>query len=100
MNARVAPCKGCLERHPGCQTDECPRWKEWNEWQQERKSLIFKNRKMYASLRKIGIPKAKARRPAKLFEGKSHRKERANERMETRMAESDRFREEVRKREV
>lgn len=100
MNPKLAPCKGCQERHPGCQTDACPRWKEWHERQQARKKAIFKKRWLDTALRKVGSSKGKEKRPARLLQNKSHKREGNRERMETRMDESDRIREEVREREV
>lgn len=67
--------------------------------EQARKTVIFKKRWLDTALRKIGSSKGKEKRPARLLQNKSHKKEGNCERMETRMDESDRIREEVRKRE-
>lgn len=69
------------------------------QWQQARKTTIFKKRWLDNALRKVGSSKGKEKRPARLLQNKSHKREENRERMETRMDESDRIREEVRKRE-
>lgn len=70
-----------------------------HEWQQARKTTIFKKRWLDNALRKVGSSKGKEKRPARLLQNKSHKREGNRERMEKRMDESDRIREEVRKRE-
>lgn len=101
MNSRNAPCRNCSERQPGCQTDACPRWKEWHGKEMERKTLIYKRRWLENALRKVGKKRPGENHTARILQGKSHKKERPHgSRMEMEKAESGRIREEVRKREV
>lgn len=101
MDEKNAPCRECTtDRHPGCQTDACDRWKAWHDRQQQRKSQIFKKRWLDAALRKVGRKKPRESHTARVLQGKSHRKERQNgSRMEMEQAPGERFREEIRQRE-
>ena len=101
MDGRNAPCKGCERRHPGCQTDECPDWKPWHEWMREQKTKIFRKRWLDDACRKIGMKKPRESHTARVFQNKSHRKERPNgSRLEMEQeATSERIRKEIRERE-
>ena len=101
MDRLKAPCMGCEKRHPACQSETCPEWKAWHDqWQQER-TKIFRKRWLDDACRKIGMKKPRESHIARVFQNKSHRKERTNEsRMEmVQEAASERIRKEIRERE-
>lgn len=101
MDRLKAPCMGCEKRHPACQSETCPEWKAWHDqWQQER-TRIFRKRWLDDACRKIGMKKPRESHTARVFQNKSHRKERPNgSRMEMdQEAASERIRKEIRERE-